>query len=528
MSTRLQTLLPLTAALALTLTVIADTFSVFMPAGMVITDVSTYLLPAVARENGAGDLYVGLLDIKPPLTFALFVPWVAMFGSSFFGIWIFYSILLLAMFTGFYLALVQELRPWLATIVFSFTVITILTFGMLDEFLFTTEVIGSTAILWGVVAARRKPEDLRWLFFAAFLLTIAGQVKDVFLLVPLALAPLIWNHPERLRAFMAAAAGCTTTLVMTVLILLWWGPGSLASYIEVLRIKRERFPLPGGNELLERFTTHADQVIQWLPLLALFGLAVAITLFVSSSRTLQSHALQGESLHITPSEWMLIAYLPALYVGFLWQGSDLLKTYALAVIFPVYLLFAVVIRIMMTKLDTQQQASKVVLIGLLIIGISPSGYSILSAVGRALALPTTPVADLIGGAESDEVLAQFRLIRDLADDGDCLHVAYDWTATIAYLYSEVPPCTRIVVPPLAAQMPSLGAELKDTLPKRPPSIMIIDWTRSAVESASVPYRAIVDQCYESVLGNSSIYRLRDDLPSAEDCIESTYPDPQRS
>ena len=60
--------------------VVALSFLVFLQQTTITADLSTYLLPAVGREEGLGLLYADFLDIKPPLIFTVFVPWIALMG----------------------------------------------------------------------------------------------------------------------------------------------------------------------------------------------------------------------------------------------------------------------------------------------------------------------------------------------------------------------------------------------------------------------------------------------------------------
>ena len=139
---RVTSKLPYVIAAVGAVLVVVLSFGVFFSQTTITNDLSTYLLPAVARENNLGLVYVDYLGIKPPLIFGLFVPWVAIFGSSLPSMWVLYAVLLLSLFAAFFIALRQELQPWLAVTVFTFGAIAVVSFSMLEEFFFVTEVVG--------------------------------------------------------------------------------------------------------------------------------------------------------------------------------------------------------------------------------------------------------------------------------------------------------------------------------------------------------------------------------------------------
>lgn len=515
----LRTGIPRALAAVFGVLMVAQTLSIFVAIPLIPTDLSTYVLPAVAREANFGFLYVDLLDVKPPLTFAFFVPWIAIFGHSLMGLWIFYSLLLLVLFSLFYIALEQELAPWFATLTFVFALIAMFTFGMLEEFLFTTEAIGSTAVLLGLVVVRWKSQNLAALFAGAVLLGAAGQVKDVFLLVPLALIPIALSHPRRLRALTVAAVGVGAAILGTVAVLLWWGPGVLPAYIEVLQIKRQRFPLPDAVEIGTRLTEHIGQVGQWLPLLWLFAVACIAAAILSLRANGWNRTAFLRDVSPSSAEWMIFTYLAAIYLGFLWQGSDLLKTYALAVVFPVYLGLAVFVRMAFGLMRPASRGLRAAVIVVLIVGLAPAPQALLFTAGRTAALPTLQLTEHLNRAESPEVLRPYEVIRDLAEPDDCIHVAYAWSATVDYLYTELPPCNRIVLPPLASQMPSLAAELKSALINNPPDIIVADPTKTAIFPAAFPYEDLLENCYVRAFADPTVFLIREDLPATSACLE---------
>jgi hypothetical protein len=485
-------------------------YAVYFETPLVVPDLSTYLLPAVAREQGTGLLYVDFLDIKPPLLFATFVPWIAIAGSSLVSMWALYALILILLFSAFYLILRQELRPWLAVFVFGSCLVTIVYFGLLEQFFFISEVIAGTAALWGLVVSRWKSTSLLCLGSAAFLLTVAGQVKDVFLFAPLALLPLLWVHRERLRAFAFGVAGVGAAVLLTLATLMWWGPGVLGAYAEVLRVKGSRFPPPDVVDLTSRAIGHAGQITQWLPWLGLFAVGVALAAIVG----VRHRSWPG----VQPAEWMVAIYAVSVYAGFLWQGSDLKGYFAIALIFPVFALAGVLLHLSLKAAHPLGGSGRWVITALLIVGLAPSIAALSWTAGRASTLAIPPLGHALQSAEAPNEISRYQAIHALAQAGDCLHVAYGWSATQYYLYSGLPPCNRLTLPPLASQVPELGEELQSSLLERPPDILVLDPSLAGQETEVFPYGEVADSCYQIVTEDESVLKPRGDLANATECI----------
>jgi hypothetical protein len=505
-------------------TVLTLSFDVYFRQTTIGSDLSTYLLPAVAREEGLGLLYVDLLDIKPPLIFALFVPWVAVIGGSLTSMWVLYAVVLLLMFVAFALALLQQLPPWVAAAVFAAALISIVYFSMLEEFFFTTEAAGSTMVLWALVMVRWRPQGLLWLFAASLLLGAAGQVKEVFLFVPLSLVPIAWAHRHRMKAIAVMLGGVVSAYVLTALVLIWWGDGVLTSYLEVLRLKQGRFPLPTGTEVLSLVSSHGSQLLQWLPLFPIVIALIIILLFwrrdrKGSNSANGGHGVRQRGVALSPSEWMLITYLIATYVGFLWQGSPLLKYFALTLVFPVYLVISVLIRHVMLRFEGGSRRGTVLLGVALLIGIAPSLGAVSWAAGATASAASRPIGDRIGTVESDQDLAIYERIREIMPPGGCLHVAYGWPATAHYLYAGVPPCTRFTLPPLVSQIPALWEPFVEGLLERPPSILVYEPDRASTDAEIVSFASVVSRCYQQDPVDSRIFIARGGSLETRRCME---------
>jgi len=521
MVVRVTSKLPYAIAAVGAVLVVVLSFGVFFSQTTITNDLSTYLLPAVARENNLGLVYVDYLDIKPPLIFGLFVPWVAIFGSSLPSMWVLYAVLLLSLFAAFFIALRQELQPWLAVTVFTFGAIAVVSFSMLEEFFFVTEVVGSAIALWALVVARWRGSHLGWLYGAALLLGAAGQVKDVFLFAPAALLPIAWVHRSRIRAMGTLVAGVISAFALTTLLLTWWGDGVLRAYWEVLQLKRGRFPLPTPTDLLDHATEHVYQLWQWLPWISVFVIVCAITIASRVIRGRRGQKSSWPSAHLSVGEWMLIFYFAAMYLGFLWQGSALLKYFALALVFPAYLFLAVLLRHFWPPFNEYKPATRVLVGILLLVGIAPSFQAISWAGGRATSLISPAIVDFIPRAESEDDLALYDQIRELAGPETCLHVAYGFSATTYYLYTKIPPCTRFTLPPLVTQTPALWQPQAEDLAARPPGILVVDPLLAAGEDAVFPYSEVAARCYQQSPNQPIVYLPRGNATATRECILKT-------
>lgn len=466
-------------------------------------DLSTYVLPAVERARGFGALYVDFLDIKPPLTFGIFLPWFAAVGHSLTGLWVLYLILIGALLVAFWLALRMQMAPWLSLGVFLSCIVVTTQSGMFDWFFFTTEVVGLVPLLWGLVIARRFGHRLPALFFASLLLTLAGQAKDVFIFVPLALFPLVWHHRRRGAAAASSLAGIAAAFTGTAAMLTWWGPGTLRSYVAVLGIKRESFPFPGFVEAAASVWDDMIVVQSWLPFLALLVIALGLCAMYVRRESLPGSPRGRAVWKVTGPEWMYLSAFFWVTLGFAWQGRELSQYYAIAFAFPFFIALSVpVSRISVAAMDFAGYRRTIV-ITILIVSLVPTLSLTLNFAGMTKAMRPWQDASRILSTETPESLSTYSAIRDLAIDEGCLHVAYGWRASAYYLYTGLEPCTRFMAPPLAATTTALAFELREAIVNRPPSVLVMDSTQripfddesGRTESELLPFDVIAETCY---------------------------------
>jgi hypothetical protein len=515
--------LPALLASAGSLVVVALAYGVFADRPVMEADLSTYLLPGRSLLDGGGSLYVDYFDIKPPLTYALLVPWLAVAGPSLLGWWVLYALLLLAMFAAQWLLLRTVLGPWLALVAFASMAFVFVGESVLEELFFITEVMGLVLVLWGLLlAVRRGPW---WLLAGAALVTAAGQVKEVFILAPLAVIPLaLSSRRGRLRGLAWAAGGVAAATALTVVVMVAWGDGVLAAYGEVLGLKRDRFAAPGVGGLFDRSMDYVAEVAAWLPLLVVFAAAILVTALALRRRRGQpGDEVPGWTL-VHTSFVVLFAGIAA---GFVWQGAPLIRHYAVAVIPPLFLLLGALLGWAWPIVASVKQWWGRVLAAALIVGLVPAVGSILWAMGAVTGYSPARLVASAGALESDEALAGFRRVAEATVVGDCIQVAYGWSASAYHWYSGRPPCARFFVPPLDLT-PDLRREYQQALITRPPDLIVYDpvlavsTTVPAEEGTPdevvFPFAAVVASCYEPVPGDPLLFRPRGTIDVASQCI----------
>lgn len=519
--------IPPVLAAAGALAVVALAYGVFADRPVMEADLSTYLLPGRALLDGGGSLYVDFFDIKPPLTYALLVPWLAVVGPSLIGWWALYAILLAAVFTAVWLLLRSILRPWLALAVYASMSIVMVGASVLEELFFITEVMGLVLVLWGlVIAARSRPAAL---LAGAVLVTAAGQVKEVFILAPLALVPLALACPRgRIRGLAWAAGGAFISLAATLLVLVAWGEGVVAAYVEVLALKRDRFPSPGVSTLAHRSVDYAVEIVAWLPLLAVFVLALVLTAVLHGRHRRQGGAgVEAGVTGWTPRHSALVILLAAMAAGFVWQGAPLIRHYAVALIPPLFLALGAGLGWAWPVARSLPRWPSRILPALLLIGLLPAVSSVLWAAGSVRGYSPGRLVAAMGTLESEQSLARFQRIADATTADECIQVAYGWSASAYHWYSEREPCARFYVPPLDLS-PALRREYQQTLIERPPSLIVYD--PALVLSTTVPaeegtpdevvfpFAAVVEDCYEPLEADPLLFRPRQDLDVTSACI----------
>ncbi len=164
-------------------------------------------------------------------------------------------------------------------------------------------------------------------------------------------------------------------------------------------------------------------------------------------------------------------------------------------VFPTYLLVAVFISQVIKWNNGKSKIVAAALTASLILGVSPAAGAFLWAVGRTKTYTVPPIGTLVEQAESPSDLALYTEIDNSSNAGDCLHVAYGWSATASYLYAQRPPCTRFTLPPLVAQTPALQESLVTELLAQPPRILIYDPDRATSDTSGFPFAEVIARCY---------------------------------
>lgn len=523
-SERIIRWIPPAAAAIGTLVVIALTYGVFADRPILEADLSTYLLPGRALLDGSGSLYVDYFDIKPPLTYAPLVPWLWLFGPGLLGWWVLYAVLLIAMFVTQWSLLRTVLDPCLALWIFTSMVIVMVGAAVLEELFFTTEVMGLVLILVGLrLSLIATP---RWIFVGAVLITMAGQVKEVFILAPLALLPLILaDAQQRSRRLLAVLAGAVTAVLIVMATLIAWGTGVFSAYLEVLQLKGDRFPPPTAGEVVAGLGEYVREVSSWLPFLTLFlGSAVAIT--IARGRT--AKAVSASRLHANATQVSFAVLFLAIAVGFIWQGAPLIRHYAVAVIPPLFLVLAAALAWLWPQARSLPRVWPVIAGAALLIGTAPAVSYLLWAGGAITGYSPSRLITAAQNLESEADLTVFRQIEDATSEQDCIQVAYGWSASAYYWYTDREPCARFIVPPLDLTG-ELRAEYQQTLIENPPALIVVDQALAAETTVNdsegtaddliFPFQEIAEQCYQPVEGSDIlVVPLSPDPAATSRCI----------
>lgn len=517
-SRSLLTRIPAFGAAIFGLLVIVLTFHKFANEPLMVGDLSTYVLPADALLRKGDAVYVDFFDIKPPITYLMFIPWIAVFGKGLLGMWIYYSVWLVALFSLTWLLLRRFLAGWVALVLFFTLGATLVTFRMLEEILFITEVVGLTLAFAAVFILLKWPSS--WISYASagFLTIAAGQTKEVFVLTPLILIPaVVFVKQQRLVNAAAFLGGGATCLGLILGTLLWWNPASIPEYLRIVTFKSERFPPPSLGEIAQGMVDIAQEIRAWIPLIALL-LVILLALLILSRISPVEVPSEGSRQHDAANRravWVVGTFSVSILFAFIWQGAPPRVHYAVALVFPLTLVLAPLLRWGLTATrKISHRPIRISLSVLLLVSILPATSSVLWIGGRSTALDPVTLGERIGQLEAPDATATYDRIADLTSEDDCIHVAYGWAASAAYLYSERDPCSRFIVPPLALDQTRID-EMQDALIENPPALLLVNGnlageTTYPEESGSpddfvFPFQSVVNTCYEPVEGEPTLY-----------------------
>ena len=513
---RVAAFLPPLIAGVLGALVIVLTFAKFSDEPLMIGDLSTYVLPADFYLRQRDLVYVDFFDIKPPLTYMIFVPWLFLFGKSLLGLWAYYFVWLTLLMIITWFIMRRFLNGWLALIPYFSLSATLVAFSMLEEILFITEVVGLVLALGGLLVLLAWPKSWPAYAIAGLLMVMAGQVKEVFILTPLAVIPaIIIIKQDVLRRVLGFISGSVLALLAVLLGLALWGVPTIPEYLRVLQFKSDRFPAPGPREVLASSTEVATAILSWMPLLWI-SIAVGVLSLVRlllNSRGSQSRTVPGSE--IRSSRWVTSVFASAIVAAFLWQGAPPLVHYAVALVFPIMIVLAMLVGWCSGAWESSgSRYAKPVFTALVLVGILPAVSSGLWLGGRTTGLQPSVIVANIQNLESDEARRMYTRIVELTTPGQCIQVAYGWAATAAYVYTERDPCSRFVVPPLALD-PERIREFQEDLIANPPAALVVDERLTGEttypdeagdpDSFVFPFQQVAQTCYQPVPGESVIF-----------------------
>jgi len=399
-------------------------------------------------------------------------------------------------------------------------------FSMLEEIFFITEVVGLVLTLGGLWLAQRW--GARWfaMALAGLAMGTAGQVKEIFLLVPLALLPAVVARPDRRWWLLASAAGgVLVAWLVTAASLVAWGTGSFGAYLEVLAFKRQRFPAPDIATVWERLQAFAGEIASWLPFVGVTVVAVAVLAVLSLSR--RRREAVTTTWNAAPDGMAAGILFAVMVVGLVWQGAPLIRHYAVALVPPLFLLLGAAVGWGWARRDSLRPGVRVAVSIALISGLLPAFSAVGWSLGRARTVDPVGVLQAAGKLESAEARGVFTAISAATDPSDCIQVAYGWSATAYYLYSDRAACSRFVVPPLALD-PMLRSEMQESLIARPPALLVVDrslaletalpTTEGTPDEVIFPFQAVADECYAPVSGSDVILVPRGSASETAACI----------
>ncbi|MCF8526180.1 MAG: hypothetical protein K9G24_01720 [Candidatus Nanopelagicales bacterium] len=494
------------------LVVIALAYGVFSEWHILQADLSTYLLPGVARQRDQGTVYVDFFDIKPPLAYAMFLPWLALFGHGLAGMWVLYALLLASMFAGFWLVLRRLLDPWPALYVFSACCLSVVGLSLLEELFFVTETVCLVLVLCGLALALRLGSRPAWLIASAALVASAGQVKEVFILAPLALLPVASRFPRGwLRGVLCIAAGSVAAILAVGGALVLWGGGALGGYLEVLGFKREKFPAPTLSRIASDLPHYLATVRDWFPWL---GLLVVIVVGLLVWRLLSHRGINplvGDRQVAAASVIILFA---SVAIGMLWQGAPPIRHYALALVLPAYLLAGAALAWVQSCVTPIARPWRTLIVILTFATAAPAVSSVAWSYGRVRTFDPLSFVESASSLESESDLSVFRKIADLTPTDQCIQAAYGWSATAYYVYAARPSCSRFVVPPLALD-PAYRQQMQDDLVRNPPAVLVLDEavrgetallpSIGTPEEIIFPFEAVTERCYQPVASFPTLF-----------------------
>lgn len=483
----------------------------FSGSSLLGADISTYMLPGWGYLHGQGTLYANYFDIKPPLTYAIFVPWMRFFGVSSLSVWVLYLPFLVSIFTFTWLVIRRLVTGPIALLLLTTGSIILIGSGLIDDLFFVTEIVGLTFVLFATWLVMKF--DRIWIFYcAAILSTLAGQFKEVFLFAPFAIIVFAIFRQQRLKTILASCAGIISGFLLTLLVLWIFGNQAVVGYREILAFKQEVFPSPS---LLEMLTFGNDEFTyvssNWFPLFFLVPVGIislSLLIVLRAKREKIKISKMGTQLSVLTLSVMLI-------VGMLWQGKMPYGHYGITLLIPIILAIAVFCNVAMMPCTQEKPYFRIVICCLLVLGLVPSLSSIKWSGGRTRGIDLHTFFTNIGNLDSPSAQKTTERIKRLTNSGECIHVAYGWSASSIYLYANRPSCSRFIVPPLWTN-DQYQKELRRSLIDNPPKVLVIDESvaressspthdKATINSEVFPYDLVAKNCYSQDPELKTIY-----------------------
>ncbi len=472
--------------------------------GVVGTDLSSYLAPAVAIVHGYGVPYVNYFDVKPPGLIFFFVPWIAIFGSSLPGLVVLDVLLLLGDLALLYSLLRQVSQPLLADLIFALTLASSFGLQLFSGMFLLSETIGSFFFLLATCLAVRLRAHPLAFFAVGALCAFCAQVKEVWLFSVVALAVPALLGTNRVRAVGCLVAGWAT---MTALI--FGGVlalGAMGGYEDVLRYKAEVFPIPSPVVFIGRLVRFArdessDLFLVWPALPLVVAAAFLLRAKAAGVRT----AVRELALYKDGLALCVFLVWGALLVGYAWQDKPGVGHNLILIALPFTLLVAVALTYVtevIPKSVPRFRSSRPMsglLVLVMIFSVVPSVSVVKGGNDSLRALSSSDEWSTLTTLESPAAMSKFQFIAAHIPVGGCAQTAYGWDAGNTYMYTHSNPCSRYFLSDLLTD-PEVDREFRSDLVAHPPDVIVydtslMDFDPRVFEQEVFPYTAVLQACY---------------------------------
>ena len=470
--------------------------------GLISTDESSWIAPALAIVRGTGAPYVNYFDVKPPGLVFFFVPWIALFGVSMKSLVVLDVLLLVGNLSLFFALLRRLASPLVRDVVYCISLVAAFGLQLFSGEFLQAETVGSLLLLLALAVALRFRSQPRAFLVVGALCALDSQVKEVwfFCIIPFAVLALL-DKPGRWKALACLAAGWVAMLGLLVGGLL--AVGAAGAYLDVVKYKATAFPLPGlrtgAIDAVKTVVTESATVFWLWPILPIvLGLSVYVR-----ARVLGAGSTLRELVRFKESTAIVVFLTWACLVpGYVWQNKPVQGHTFLALFFP-FILFTTAGLVYVHHASSNSKSWRLprwrsvvaIAIGLSLI---PS-TTVLAGLGdRYQEIRSSQLSTLLT-MESPASLQRFAVMASHLNGTGCLQVAYGWDSGAAYIYTGANPCSRYFLANLLTSS-VVADEFRRDMTTRPPDVIVYDTTLADLnvpwfEKTVFPYSLVLAECY---------------------------------